>query len=370
MNHPVPDLLHYSLPISALLVLLTILLVQVWPFTQRNAAIAEEKKLSAVYVYDSADVAYRDADAADIDQMFFSFALIKKGHVSGDHWEGIKEYQEYIAKHPTIQPILSIGGWGADGFSHAAATPKRRAAFVADTLELLQIYGFLGVDIDWEYPGSSEAGIASSPNDRDNYTLLLQAVRDGLDNLTAQDGKPRRLCIAVSGSPERIPNIDCLHVGEIVDQVNLMTYDMQDNNRATHHTPLYAFGEEALSADACVRAYADAGIPKEKIMLGIAFYGHRWTTGYDDPLGQPAKKVDTVPYTNIAKLVVDNPSAVHYDDSAQAPWFYDGFTFISYDDSRSIAQKSRYVMDNGLLGLFSWEYGADETGTLVRAMRQ
>lgn len=370
MNHPVHDLLRLSLPTLAVLMLLTVFFGRLLPFAQGGTSMAESKKLSAVYVYDSADVIYNDGDAAAIDQMFFSFALLKDGHVSGDHWEGIAAYQQYIAKHPGILPILSVGGWGADGFSQAASTPEGRAAFVKDTLNLLETYGFLGVDIDWEYPGSSEAGIVSSPADRENFTLLLQAMRDGLTGLTALDEKPRSLCIAVSGSPERIPNIDCEKVGQIVDQVNLMTYDMQDYAVASHHTPLYAANAGALSADACVRAYAEAGIPKSKMMLGVAFYGHRWRTSKLAPLGKPAKKPDTLSYTKIASLIAANPDAVHYDETAQAPWYHSGSTFISYDDVRSIAQKSRYVSENGLMGLFSWEYGSDETGTLVHAMRQ
>lgn len=63
----------------------------------------------------------------------------------------------------------------------------------------MERHGFLGVDIDWEYPGSSAAGIASSANDRKNFTLLLQALREGLDSLTAQDGKPRMLAVALGG---------------------------------------------------------------------------------------------------------------------------------------------------------------------------
>ena len=75
--------------------------------------------------------------------------------------------------------VLAIGGWGADGFSQAASTADGRARFVDSTLVLMERYGFLGVDIDWEYPGSSAAGIASSANDRKNFTLLLQALREG-----------------------------------------------------------------------------------------------------------------------------------------------------------------------------------------------
>ena len=91
-----------------------------------------------------------------------------------------------------LQQLSLIHIW----FSQAASTADGRARFVDSTLVLMERYGFLGVDIDWEYPGSSAAGIASSANDRKNFTLLLQALREGLDSLTAQDGKPRMLAVA------------------------------------------------------------------------------------------------------------------------------------------------------------------------------
>ena len=332
-------------------------------------AAAPGKRLSAVYVYDGSRAKYRDADAASIDQIFYSFALFRKGHVSVSHWKNLKAFQQYIRKHPQIQPILSIGGWGADGFSQAAATAETRATFVADTLALLAQYGFTGVDIDWEYPGSSVAGIESSPADRENYTLLLQALREGLDTLAAQDGIARRLCIALSGSPSLIPTLECARIGAIVDQVNLMTYDLQLPELASHHSALFASNPAALSADACVQAYLAAGIPAEKLMLGAAFYGHRWTTRLAEPLYQPAKKKDTLPYTSIAKLLRKTPAAAHFDTVAQAPYFADGKVFISYDDPQSIARKAADCDQNGLLGVFAWEYGGDTTGTLVAALR-
>ena len=329
---------------------------------------AEERLLSAVYVYDGNKAKYRDDDAAKLDQMFYSFALFRQGRVSTDHWKNIKQFQTYIKKHPAIMPILSVGGWGADGFSQAASTPERRAVFVSDTLALMQKHGFLGVDIDWEYPGSSDARIHSSPDDRENFTLLLQDMRNGLDSLTAGDGITRMLCIAISGSPYLIPNLECDKIGTIVDQVNLMTYDMQQSDTASHHSALYASYPGALSADACTRAYIAAGIPSNKIMLGVVFYGHRWTTADKSPLYHPAKYKDAVPYSTIKKLIGKNPNAVKFDLVAQAPYFFDGKVFISYDDERSITQKGSYAKEQGLMGLFAWQYSSETTGTLVDAM--
>ena len=333
-----------------------------------QAALAGET-LSAVYVYDGSDATYNDDDAPSIDQMFYAFALFRDGRLSISHWKHVDAFQAYIEKHPQIEPILSIGGWGAEGFSGAAATAEGRAAFVHEALGLMETHGFAGVDIDWEYPGVSDAGIKSSPDDRENYTLLLQALRDGLDALTAADGKPRRLCIAITGAPWLIDKLECEAIGAIVDQVNLMTYDMQSSSLTSHHTALYASNPDALSAAASVAAYVRAGIPAAKIMLGAAFYGHRWRINNTEPLYQKATYKNTFTYTQIARLIADHPSAAFYDETAQAPYYFDGKVFISYDDARSITQKRLFAQEQGLLGLFAWQYGADDDGELVHAMK-
>lgn len=336
----------------------------VWGETYSNTEL-----LSAVYVYDGSKAKYFDDDAGSIDQMFYAFAVFRSGHLSVSHWKNFEAFQAYLEKHPHIVPILSIGGWGADGFSQAAATADGRKAFVEEALALMRKHGFLGVDIDWEYPGSSSAGIASSPNDRENYTLLLQALRDGLDALTAADGTPRILCVALSGSPWLIANLQCAEIGAIVDQVCLMTYDMQMPTLASHHSALFTSDTRAASAAASVEAYIRAGIPAEKLMLGVAFYGHRWRTKETAPLYMKAAKKETITYTEIKKLLDKTPGAAYYDAVAQAPYYFDGRLFISYDDERSIAQKRLYAQGHGLMGLFAWQYGSDTTGTLVHAMR-
>ncbi|HNW85332.1 MAG TPA: glycosyl hydrolase family 18 protein [Candidatus Limiplasma sp.] len=361
---------HGTFPLACLIALALLAFIVLVPFSHGHIAKAEGTPMTAVYVYDRANLILRDEDAANVDQIFYAFALFKGKHITGAHWKGIHAFTEYMKKHPGITPILSVGGWGAEGFSKAASTQKGRDTFVKDVLKLMQKYGFLGVDIDWEYPCSSEAGIRSSADDRDNFTLLLSDMRAGLDALTAQDGVARKLCIAVSGDPVRIPCLDCPAVGALVDQVNLMTYDMQDNAVASHHTPLYTPAGGALAADVCVQAYAEAGIPKSKMMLGAAFYGHRWKADGDAALQQPAAHVDTLPYTEILPLIAQDPSAAHFDEVAQAPYWVAGSVFISYDDERSVAQKSKYVQANGLMGVFAWEYGADDSGRLLAAMRR
>lgn len=336
-----------------------------------GASASTERKRTAAYVFDRPGLSLEDRDADHLDQLNFSFALIQNGEVSGSHWSSIETYKSYIQNHPHILPVLSIGGWGADGFSQAAATEEGRTRFVDSTLLLMQKHGFLGVDIDWEYPCSSVAGIASSPNDRENLTLLLQALRQGLDRLEAEDGKPRMLAIAIGAVPSLIDNIDCAAVGSIVDQVNLMTYDLQTANVASHHTPLYA-GSDAypLCADLAVRRFSEAGIPKSKIMIGAAFYARQFTLSAqtDAPVFAAASDsgARSITYTKLQSYLQN--ARLGFDDKAKAPYATDGQTFVTYDDPVSIRHKGAYVNQNGLMGMMCWEYGGDTSGELLAAM--
>ena len=324
---------------------------------------------TAAYVMDRQNVIFRDQDAPMLDQLNFSFALLKDGAVSGSHWQSIAAYQAYIQKHPHILPVISIGGWGADGFSQAAASNAGRQLFVESTLQLMQDYGFLGVDIDWEYPGSDAAGIVSSPDDRENFTLLMTELRHGLDALTQQDGKRRLLACALGASPSLVDHIDCAEIGQLVDQVNLMTYDMYTPGVCAHHTALYASHPDyPVCADTAAKHYIQAGIPPHKIMIGCAMYGRVFAVeNADAPLfsASLSNGNETMHYY---QLVQNDQFTLHFDQQAKAAYAVGNSRFVTFDSADSIACKRSYVHENGLMGLMCWEYGGDSDGSLLRAM--
>ena len=167
-----------------------------------------------------------------------------------------------------------------------------------------------------------------------------------------------------------VERIECEIIGSIVDQVNLMTYDIQTPNIASHHTALYSSENFPHSADHAVSLFTRAGIPNEKIMIGAAFYGRVFTMpeGVTDPLFTPALSDGYASrnYTLITKQMPE--SIVFFDENAKAPYALDGNTFITYDDPVSIRHKGQYVTANGLMGMMCWEYGGDAGGELLRAM--
>ena len=320
---------------------------------------------------DRASVSFSDADAANLDQLNFSFALIKNGQASGSHWSSIGKFKAYIQKHPHILPVLSVGGWGADGFSQAAATADGRERFAASAVKLMQEHGFLGLDIDWEYPGSTAAGIKASADDTRNFTLLLQALRQALDGLEQEDGVHRLLAIAISGSPSQIRTLECQQIAKLVDQVNVMTYDLQTANIASHHTPLYATGADyPLSVQGAVSACIDAGLPAGKLMVGAAFYGRVFTMPSSDIKPFTAAKDSGSKTLRYSQIKADSGWTRYFDDNAKAPYAIKGKQFVTYDDPASIRAKGAYAMQNGLMGMMCWEYGGDNSGELLTAMRE
>ena len=327
------------------------------------------RHITAAYVFDRGQMNLRDEDALHIDQLNYSFALVKDGEVSGDHWSSIAEYRAYIARHPHILPVVSIGGWGAGGFSEAASTAEGRAKFADSAVRLMERHDFLGVDIDWEYPCCDEAGIAASPADKQNFTLLLQALRMRLDALTQEDGKPRLLAAAVGAAPELVNNIECDAVGRVLDQLNLMTYDIQTQYVISHATALYApDARYPKCADTAVRVYSEAGIPKEKMMVGCAFYA-RLFRGRDEAWTLFGE-AETAGYDTKAykALKAEEGWSERYDEAACASYARNGAWFASYDTARSIMAKGAYVREQGLQGVMCWEYGSDDRGELLAAM--
>lgn len=87
-------------------------------------------------------------------------------------------------QNPDLNVLLSVGSWGARGFSGAAASKEARAVFIKSAQEIVDKYGLDGIDgidVDWEYPVNGAWGqVDSQPADRDNFTLLLKALRQAM----------------------------------------------------------------------------------------------------------------------------------------------------------------------------------------------
>ena len=281
--------------------------------------------------------------------------------------------------NPRLKVIVSIGGWMADGFSDAALTDASRAQFADSAVELLRQFSADGIDIDWEYPGQGVAGIKYRAEDRQNFTRLLQVLRDKLDAASAAQGRTGggRYTLTIASADREYfdhSEMDKLHV--YLDWINVMSYDFFNSLTPTtgHHAGLYGAATALPTdryADASVKQHLAAGIPSDKLVLGVAFYGRGFTgvKPIDHGVSQPYGRFEGAhDYSELAAKFIGRQGFIRYwDDRAKSPYLWNSTsrTFITYDDPQSITIKAQYVKEHHLGGMMFWELSEDRNDELL-----
>jgi len=275
------------------------------------------------------------------------------GHVNNtfngikiDNEGRLKSLVSLKSNFPNLKILISIGGWGSGRFSEMAALEENRNKFAEDCLQVINDYNLDGIDIDWEYPTSKAAKISSSPNDTQNYTLMMKAIRDKI-------GQNKLLTLATSADARYI---DFKAIEPTVNFVNIMAYDM--GNPPYHNAGLYRSAyTSGISVDEAVTAHVNAGMPINKLVLGIPFYGHG-NNGI-------ASFID---YKEIIKL---KDFKKQWDAQAKVPFLEndEGEFVCSYESPESIEIKCEYLLNRGMLGAMYWEYAGDtKEGDLRKAV--
>lgn len=304
-------------------------------------------------------------------------ANLKDGKIDPESVDGIEELKEVKKHHPELKTLISVGGWGVDGFSQASATEEGRKKLAHSIVDFMKKHDFSGIDLDWEYPGISGGGIASCPEDKYRFTYLLRELRKKLDNLEKKQGQHYLLTIAAGAYQNCADNME---LGKITDKyldfINLMTYDMGSSRKITgHHTNLYppGFAPDDYCVDKAVEIYLQKGVDPQKIVIGGAFYGHSWTgvENNNHGLNQKAKTRGNTfhDFKEIADRYLDSDQFNRFwDDEAKAPYLFDGDMFISYDDQQSLKHKVKYVKEKNLGGIMFYIYHADKESYLLNSI--
>lgn len=283
-------------------------------------------------------------------------------------------------QNPGLTVLVSVGGWlWSTNFSDMVLTEESREAFEDSVMEFLAQYNLDGLDIDWEYPGMPGAGHPFRPEDKQNFTALLRELRGRFDAYVRRTGRRLYLTVAMGSSDDVIAHTEMRKVARYVDTVNLMTYDYYEagsDPTTGHHAPLYAnpADPKKASSDDSVKAYEKAGVPAEKILLGVPFYGREWGEVQDQNHGlfQPGKAVHgaNAQYSTIAANMLGHGFTRYWDAAANAPYLYNAeqHIFVSYEDPESLKVKCKYIRDHKLGGMMFWEYSGDATGALLETI--
>ena len=310
---------------------------------------------------------------------------------------------------------ISVGGWSKSGdFSEVTANPAKRNKLINNLVKYVEYANMDFVDLDWEYPGEKRTGDKvdnhqdegtpnARPEDKENYVIFLEELRAALDKKGAELGKYYEISVALPAPKAKVDNgIDVPRLFAAVDFANIMTYDMRGawDDNSGHQTGLYTnpldpTAGAGLSVNDSVNYFIEKGAPAEKIVVGAAYYTRGWNEVGPGPdsknpgLFGPAKKsnkdADQTPsygavneapmkvgeggraggvwsYNALDKLKAKFPGLKEYwDDVAKAPYLYDESTgkFFTYDNARSIGEKTNYVNQNNLGGMIAWMASQD-----------
>lgn len=288
------------------------------------------------YVYSGAD---RMPDPALVTTINYAFANIdstRAGFVINNE-PRFRSIVDLKKDNPGLKVLVTIGGDCKSGLSEMAADPANRSSLAGQCRRVIEEYGIDGIDFDWEFPGN-EGG---TPDDYKNFALVLKAVRDSI-------GDNKLLTLAAGGD---LAGMDVNNVPaflDVLDYVNVMAYDLS-GTPTTHHTSLYRSPVTGWrSVDEVVEDYVNHGVPFDKMMLGLGFYGRgdgvnysQWTdTEQAHPIEGFTEQWDSV-------------GCVPYIANA------DGVLAVGYENPRSIEIKCQYLKDKGFRGAMSWRTELD-----------
>lgn len=299
------------------------------PQGQEQQAQGESSKdFKVIGYYASWGPAPEELDLTGLTHINYSFAIPAK---EGNRLEPLKSDTRLrklveIAHANGQQVFIAVGGWSVgDGggddsrFHRMAETPAGREIFIKDIMAMVAAYNLDGVDMDWEYPDADESA--------DHFVALMQALGEALH----RQGK--ELSAAVISYNERVGDGVKKEVFQAADWINIMAYDDDASKpQPNPHSP-YALAERSLAYWIDQR-----GLPAEKAVLGLPFYGK---PGYN-------------PYKNLLTEGA-NPAEDRHND-------------VFYNGTQTIKAKTKLALQRNCAGVMIWEIGQDIPGPLSLTM--
>ncbi|MFC8851002.1 glycosyl hydrolase family 18 protein [Micromonospora sp. NPDC057141] len=315
-----------------------------------------------------------------------SYADYEKAYTAADSVDGVadtwdqplrgsfNQLRKLKKMYPNLKVIWSFGGWTwSGGFTQAAQNPT---AFAESCYNLVEdprwADVFDGIDVDWEYPNA--CGLTCDTSGPNAFKSVVSALR-------SKFGSSALVTAAITADGSNGGKIDATDYAGAAGQLNWimpMTYDyfgaFNAQGPTAPHSPLYSYDgipQAGFNSDAAIQKLKGKGVPADKLLLGIGFYGRGWTGVTQSAPGGTA--TGAAPGTYEAGIedykVLKNtcPATGTVGGTAYAKC---GSNWWSYDTPSTIGGKMTYAKNQGLGGAFFWELSGDTTnGELIGAIR-
>lgn len=329
------------------------------------------------------------------------------GPGGGVTWE---DYLIGRAHEAGTKALLMLGGDGLDGVGFLrSTTDELRPGFVKAVVDYLVEHDYDGVDVDWENElhGTPALGVTAEEARR-RLKALITEIRAEANSRPRYSGENAPVLVTFPGymvsinfpPPNGVVEPWQAEIAHLVDQYNLMSYGIGsawsgDGWESWFSSPIFgASGTTPKDLDTTIKAYEAAGVPRNKVGIGIGFYGIYYglpVTGPRQPTGANAFVFNdnALSYNELVRKGYLTHGTYHWDEVAQVGYrsYPDGYRyvddpdivelagFLTYENEQSIAAKGRWVRQTGVGGTIIWtiNYGwIDETQSnpLLEAVKQ
>lgn len=287
----------------------------------------------------------------------FSFAELYVRNGVYDHFELCGQNVDKLIKvvslketNPDLKVLISFtsqihneDNFQDGGFSAICNDEKQIEHLTNDIINFLEKYNLDGVDLNWEWPGTTWSDQKPLPNDSENFNIFVKYLRDNLP-------ENKIITYASHVFPNKY-NMD-YKLKHYAEHINVMCYDMGEGIKKQAHNSIGKYSENHFTCKHSIKSYVqNKVITPEKYILGIPFYGR---VSY-------SKEPKILTINEIKNLLEKEPhNYKEYATTSTVPFLYEkGQAICSFENEYSLYKKIKMVIENELGGIMIWNIAQD-----------
>lgn len=236
----------------------------------------------------------------------------------------------------TIWPLVTNGEFSKEIAHAVLSDPAKRTKVIDQLLEVCRKWKAPGVNIDLENIDADQ---------RQNLNAFMQELCDRFHE------KGLVVTIDVAAKTRDAPEAswagvyDYAFLGKCCDLVMLMCYDEHWSGGSPGPIGSKPWVRRVLE-------YATSVIPREKVVLGVPFYGYDW----------PEKgRARSVNHKSVTKIIEEKKPTIRWDNVAKSHWFeyQDGDVkrTVYYETPLSMKHRIALAQEFGVAGISIWCLG-------------
>ncbi|KAH7116576.1 glycoside hydrolase superfamily [Dactylonectria estremocensis] len=304
--------------------------------------------------------------------LYWAFATINPKSFGVEPWEEadkehIRSFTALKGKGKNLQTWVAVGGYDFSDpnttthktWSELCAGAGNRAAFIKSARSFMDEYGFQGIDLDWEYPGTAKRG--GSRADIANFVSLVKEMR-------AAYGTKYGISLTLAPDYWYLQYFDVKGMEPYVDHFGFMAYDLHGS-----------WDTDVKTLGSIVRGQADlreirnntlplayAGVDPGKIVFGVAWYGRGYTLsdptcntfgcGFAGPSkpGKCTNSAGVLSLVEIQQMIKSGEAKSRLVKEAAMKELVWEDQWVGYDDEETVEMKRRFANDNCFGGIMAW----------------